>query len=157
MGREVRRDELRLICDQAKHDHKVVVSTNGCFDILHVGHLRILQRAREMGDLLIVGINSDKSVKRLKGFDRPINSELDRAELLAGLACVDYVCIFDEDTPVELLHVIQPNVHVKGGDYKPSELAETPVVESHGGRLVIVDLVPGKSTTSLVSKIRKDN
>ena len=156
MGREVTRDELGLICERARKQKKVVVSTNGCFDILHVGHLRILTQAREMGDLLVVGINSDDSVKRLKGKDRPINGESDRAEMLAGLACVDYVCVFEEDTPVELLKVIRPDVHVKGGDYKPAELAETPVVESQGGRMVIVDLVPGRSTTSVVAKIRYD-
>lgn len=155
MGRVVEREELAGICELARSEGRTIVTTNGCFDILHVGHVRILKQAREEGDILIVGINSDSSVKRLKGSERPINSEADRAEILASLNAVDYVTIFGEDTPVEFLTVVKPNIHVKGSDYKPSDLAETPVVESYGGRVQILSLVPNKSTTSVVEKIRK--
>lgn len=154
MGRLVERSELADLCKQARDEKRVIVTTNGCFDILHVGHVRILEQARALGDLLVVGLNSDNSVKRLKGESRPINNEKDRAEVLAALGCVDYVTIFDEDTPVEFLQAAKPNIHVKGSDYKPSDLAETPVVESNGGRVEILSLVPGKSTTELVEKIR---
>ncbi|MDZ4833575.1 MAG: D-glycero-beta-D-manno-heptose 1-phosphate adenylyltransferase [Candidatus Melainabacteria bacterium] len=154
MGTVVQRGELAALLQKARDQKRIVVTTNGCFDILHVGHVRILQQSRALGDLLVVGINGDDSVKRLKGPTRPINSSADRAELLAALACVDYVTVFDEDTPVEFLHEAKPDIHVKGSDYKPSDLAETPVVESYGGRVEILALVPGKSTTNLVEKIR---
>jgi rfaE bifunctional protein nucleotidyltransferase chain/domain len=138
---------------QAWHEAgETVVFTNGCFDILHVGHLKTLSRARSEGSKLVVGVNSDASVGRLKGPTRPINEEADRAELLAGLRCVDAVVIFTEDTPVELLEVIRPDVHVKGGDYRVEDLPEREVVEKHGGRIVIIGLVPGRSTTNLIKK-----
>ncbi len=126
-----------------------VAFTNGCFDLLHVGHLHTLERARSEADLLVVGVNSDHSVTRLKGPKRPLVHQDDRAELLAGLACVDYVTIFEQDTPVELLEQLRPDVHVKGGDYRPEDLPETPVVERHGGRVVIAPILPGRSTTRL--------
>lgn len=156
MGRLVNASELATI-SQAERDagHKVV-TTNGCFDILHIGHARILKQARELGHCLIVGLNSDGSVSRLKGPDRPINGESDRAELLAHLACVDYVYIFDEDTPVEFLKIVKPAIHVKGADYSAAQLAETPVVESFGGEVRLLSLVPHKSTTSLVDKIKSN-
>lgn len=156
MGRFVDRVELTEIRKAARDENRVVVTTNGCFDILHVGHVRILKQARELGDILIVGINSDDSVKRLKGPTRPINCAEDRAEVLAALSCVDYVTVFDEDTPVEFLKVAQPDIHVKGSDYKPSDLAETPVVESYGGRVEILALVPNKSTTRVVERIKSE-
>jgi rfaE bifunctional protein nucleotidyltransferase chain/domain len=138
---------------ELKLQGKKIVSTNGCFDILHVGHVRFLQAARALGDVLVVGLNSDPSVKRLKGPTRPVIGQADRAEILSALACVDYVCIFEEDTPVEFLKGVRPNVHAKGADYKPADLAETPVVESLGGQVNIIELVPGKSTTSIVRLI----
>ena len=131
--------------------------TNGCFDILHVGHLRYLEEASEQGDILFVGVNSDDSVKRLKGPTRPINNENDRAEMLAGLKPVDYVVIFSENTPVELISELKPSIHVKGGDYKKEELPETEVVERNGGEVRILSLVEGKSTTNIVNKISKNN
>jgi rfaE bifunctional protein nucleotidyltransferase chain/domain len=103
--------------------------------------------------VLIVGLNTDRSVRKLKGEKRPIQNESDRAEILSSLECVDYVCLFDEDTPVEFIKVLKPDFHAKGADYKPSDLAETPVVEAGGGQLKIIDLVPGKSTTSIVGKM----
>lgn len=153
-GKVAKRMELKALGESLRLSGKQVVTTNGCFDILHVGHVRILQQARMMGDVLVVAINSDESVRKLKGPQRPINSQEDRAEVLAALSCVDFVTIFGEDTPVEVLKEIKPDIHVKGADYKPENLAETPVVESFGGRVEILQLVPGKSTTNLVSKIQ---
>lgn len=129
-----------------------IVFTNGCFDILHVGHLQTLSRAKAEGDRLVVGLNSDASVKRLKGPTRPINPEDDRALLLAGLRCVDAVVIFTEDTPNEVLAQLKPDVHVKGGDYRAEDLPEAQIVQENGGRIVIIDLVPGRSTTGLIEK-----
>lgn len=154
MGRVVTRDELKRIAEEKKSSSQTIVTTNGCFDILHVGHVRILKKAKELGDVLVVGINSDASVKRLKGPQRPHNTQEDRAEILSSLECVDYVTVFGEDTPVEFLEVVKPNIHVKGSDYKPSDLAETPVVERGGGQVKIVELVPNKSTTGLIEKIK---
>lgn len=156
MNKIVGRENLSKLSHELKEHGKKVVSTNGCFDILHVGHVRILQQARALGDVLVVGINSDASVRRLgKGDDRPINSESDRAEVLAALACVDYVTVFGEDTPVEFLSYLKPDIHVKGSDYKPEDLEETPIVESFGGQVKILALVPGKSTTAIVQKISR--
>lgn len=133
---------------------ETVVFTNGCFDLLHVGHVQTLSRARAEGHRLVVGVNSDASVSRLKGPQRPINSELDRASLLAALRCVDAVVIFTEDTPVETLAVLRPDVHVKGGDYRVEDLPEAPVVQEYGGRIVLIDLVPGRSTTAMIERSR---
>ncbi len=133
---------------------ETVVFTNGCFDLLHVGHVQTLSRARAEGHRLVVGVNSDASVARLKGPQRPINSELDRAALLAALRCVDAVVIFHEDTPVETLAVLKPDVHVKGGDYRLEDLPEASVVQEYGGRIVLIDLVPGRSTTAMIERSR---
>jgi rfaE bifunctional protein nucleotidyltransferase chain/domain len=133
---------------------QTVVFTNGCFDILHVGHIKTLSRAKAEGDRLVVGLNSDTSVARLKGPDRPINPEMDRAVMLAALECVDAVTIFQEDTPVEVLGVLRPDVHVKGGDYKVEDLPEAATVQQHGGRIVLIDLVPNRSTTAIIEKSR---
>ena len=131
-----------------------VVFTNGVFDILHVGHVRYLQAARALGDALLVGINSDASVRRLKGPERPLNPEDERAEVVAALACVEGVCLFEEDTPHALIEAVRPHVHAKGGDYAdPDALPETPLVRSLGGEVVILPLVPGRSTTRLLERI----
>ncbi len=153
MNRILGREEAAALVESLKAQGKKVVFTNGCFDILHVGHLRYLEQAREQGDILVVGVNSDASVKRLKGPTRPINSELDRAEMLAGLKAVDYTVIFTEDTPVEIIEELKPSIHVKGGDYKKEDLPETEVVERNGGEVRILMLVDGKSTTNVVNKI----
>lgn len=135
-----------------------VVFTNGVFDILHRGHLAYLQVARAHGDALVVGVNSDASARRLgKGEGRPLNTAADRAYLLAGLECVDAVCVFEEDTPRDLIAALLPDVLVKGGDYAPSEVAGREEVEAAGGRVAIVPFVDGYSTTALVERIRKDN
>ena len=153
MGTVLKRQDLERTIEKLKASGQTIVSTNGCFDILHVGHVRFLNAAKAMGNILVVGVNTDASVRKLKGPSRPINSEDDRAEILTNLSCVDYVCLFPEDTPVEFLKYVRPHIHVKGGDYKTEDLAETPVVESFGGTMKIIDLVPGKSTTGIVSKI----
>ena len=137
-----------------KSQNKKVVFTNGCFDILHVGHLRYLNEAKKQGDVLIIGVNSDASVKRLKGESRPINNQFDRAEMLSGLKVVDYTVIFEEDTPEELIATLKPSIHVKGGDYKKEDLPETKIVESYGGEVRILSFVEGKSTTNIVKKIQ---
>ena len=137
------------------HDKKKIVFTNGCFDILHIGHIRYLEEASKLGDLLIVGLNSDASVKRLKGKERPINTERDRAELLSALSFVDYVIIFDQDTPLELIKMIQPDVLVKGGDYSNEYVVGTKEVEARGGKLVLLPFVDGKSTTNIINKIKQ--
>lgn len=147
------RNELASILEQSKDDGNVVVTTNGCFDVLHLGHLRYLQAARQLGDLLVVAVNSNSSVRQLKGENRPLVPEAERAEMLAGLACVDYVVIFPELTPIALLSELKPNIHVKGGNYKLEQLVETEVVEAHGGKVVVGLNVPGKSTTNLIQVI----
>lgn len=132
-----------------------LVFTNGVFDLLHRGHLDYLEEARKLGDRLVVGINSDASTRRLnKGPDRPLVGEEDRAALVAGLRCVDAVCLFDEDTPLELIVALRPDVLVKGGDYTPDQVVGRAEVEADGGSLVLVPLVEGSSTTALLRRIR---
>ena len=147
------RKELAKILQNLKSNSKGVVTTNGCFDVIHLGHLRYLQAARKLGDCLVVAINSDTSVRQLKGQNRPLVPEDERAEMLAGLACVDYVVIFPELTPVELLSELKPNIHVKGGDYKLEQLIEKDTVEANGGEVIVGLNVPGKSTTDLIEVI----
>ena len=147
------RKQLVEKLQQLKTQGKIVVTTNGCFDVLHLGHLRYLQAARRQGDLLVVAVNSDNSVRELKGENRPLIPDVERAEMLAGLACVDYVVIFPELTPVALLAELKPNIHVKGGDYKLEQLIEKDVVEKNGGKMVVGLNVPGKSTTNLIDVI----
>ena len=153
MGTVVRREDLERVADDLRKQGKRLVTTNGCFDLLHVGHVRILKAARALGDVLIVGLNDDASVRRLKGDGRPINNQDDRAEILTSLACVDFVTVFPEDTPVEFLALVKPAIHVKGADYKPGDLAETPVVERFGGEVKILELVPDRSTSSIVARL----
>ena len=147
------RSELTSRLQQARTDGDVVVTTNGCFDVLHLGHLRYLQAARQLGDLLVVAVNSDSSVRQLKGENRPLVPEAERAEMLAGLECVDYVVIFPELTPIDLLSELKPSIHVKGGDYKLEQLVERGVVEANGGKVIVGLNVPGKSTTNLIEVI----
>lgn len=153
--------EQKVISGKAVDDfrknnsEKRVVFTNGCFDIMHVGHMRYLQEAAKLGDVLVVGLNSDASVKRLKGPERPINSEQDRAEMMSALSFVDYVVIFEEDTPLELIKKIQPDVLVKGGDYSNEYVVGTNEVTARGGELVLIPFVEGKSTTNIIKKIQQ--
>ncbi len=132
-----------------------IVFTNGCFDIVHIGHLRYLERARKMGDRLVVGINSDASVRLLKGPPRPIQTQAERAELLAGFSCVDYVTVFNEQDPLRIISNIRPNVLVKGSDWGRNDIIGRDVVEAAGGVVRRVPLIKGHSTSRLVNKIRK--
>jgi D-beta-D-heptose 7-phosphate kinase/D-beta-D-heptose 1-phosphate adenosyltransferase len=132
-----------------------IVFTNGVFDLLHLGHIRYLQQARGLGDCLVVGINTDASVRKLKGPKRPLVPEMERARTLAALAAVDYVILFEEDTPEELIRLLKPNVHVKGGDYKPEDLPEAAAVREYGGEVEVLTFLPGHSTTNLIEEIVK--
>lgn len=143
---------LSSLCSELREQGKKVVFTNGCFDILHVGHVTYLQAAKLLGDVLIVGINSDDSVRRLKGPSRPINNEADRSTVVAAVRSVDYTVIFDEDTPLELITELRPNVITKGGDYTPDTIVGAEFVRKQGGDVVVIPLVAGKSTTSIVQK-----
>jgi rfaE bifunctional protein nucleotidyltransferase chain/domain len=147
------REELKQIIRKAQSEGKKVVTTNGCFDVLHVGHLRYLQSAKQLGDILIIAINSDDSVRAIKGDKRPLVPENERAELLAGLECVDYVMIFSELTPIEFLTELRPNIHVKGGDYTTDRVIERETVESIGAELRLLPGAEGKSTTNLIEII----
>jgi D-beta-D-heptose 7-phosphate kinase/D-beta-D-heptose 1-phosphate adenosyltransferase len=147
------RDKLAAIVQQAKKEMRKVVFTNGCFDILHKGHVTYLQQARSLGDILIVGVNSDQSVKRYKGDKRPINPVEDRMVVLSSLECVAYVTQFDEDTPIELIKLLQPDIYVKGGDWSRETLPETPYVEQYGGEVRLISFVDGRSTTNVIKKI----
>ena len=134
---------------------KSIVFTNGVFDLLHPGHLRYLQQARRLGDALIVGVNSDRSVRAIKGSDRPITPEAERAEILAALECVDGVVLFDEDTPQAVIAALQPDVLVKGADWAADAIVGRDIVEARGGRVVRISIEPGYSTSALVEKIRR--
>src|SRR5438046_2823584 len=147
--------ELDAFSNRLRESAKVVVFTNGVFDLLHPGHLRYLQQARALGDALIVGINSDRSVRAIKGAGRPITPEAERAEILAALTCVDAVVIFDEDTPHALIASIQPDVLVKGADWAADAIVGRDIVEARGGRVVRVAIETGYSTTAIVDKSRR--
>ena len=134
--------------------HGRVVFTNGVFDLLHPGHVDVIIGARAQGDCLVVGVNSDSSVKRLKGADRPVRSEGERVYVLAALAAVDAVTVFEEDTPLELIRMLQPDVIVKGGDYAPDTVVGAAEVRDRGGQVVIIPLTPGHSTTSTIERLR---
>jgi rfaE bifunctional protein nucleotidyltransferase chain/domain len=149
----ISRDEASARAASFRSEGRKVVFTNGVFDLLHPGHLHYLQDARALGDVLIVGLNSDASVRRNKGEGRPINPERERAELLAALACVDYVVIFDGDTPAEIVRAIQPDVLVKGDDW-PADHIGRDTVESRGGRVARIPVTGGYSTTKIVERIR---
>jgi rfaE bifunctional protein nucleotidyltransferase chain/domain len=153
-GAPISSDELaRRIARHRSAGHRIVF-TNGCFDVLHRGHVAYLKQARQAGDVLIVAINSDRSVRRLKGWTRPINNEIDRAAVLGELGCVDYVTVFDDDTPASLIQRLQPDIYVKGGDYTAEMLPETPVVRSYGGEVRMLGYVANHSTTETIARIR---
>ena len=155
MGEVLARPELKQRLEALKRDRKRVVFTNGCFDILHPGHIRMLEKARSLGDALVVGINSDPSVQEIKGSQRPLIPQDERAELLAALAAVDFVTVFDEATPRELIAEILPAVLVKGSDWDPDEIVGRAEVEAAGGEVVSISLEPGYSTTKLIERIRR--
>jgi rfaE bifunctional protein nucleotidyltransferase chain/domain len=142
-----------IAIERVRAEGGVVVATGGCFDLLHAGHVQTLQAARALGDCLVVCLNSDASVRRLKGADRPLVSQQDRASLLAALSCVDAVTIFDEDTPERVLEELRPDIWAKGGDYADSELPEAAVLERWGGRAVVLPFLDGRSTTKLIEQV----
>ena len=154
-GKIVSIDELREERARLRAEGKRLVLTNGCFDILHVGHVRYLARARELGDALLVAINSDRSVRELKGAGRPIMNEGERAEMLAALGAVDYVTIFDDISPRALIAEVLPDVLVKGGDYQLDEIHGREEVEAAGGQVLSLPFIEGASTTSIVERVRK--
>ncbi|GAA4785357.1 D-glycero-beta-D-manno-heptose-7-phosphate kinase [Actinomycetospora chlora] len=145
---------LAAVVDEQRVAGRRVVFTNGCFDVVHRGHVASLNQAKRLGDVLVVALNSDASVARLKGPERPLNPLADRAAVIGALSCVDHVTAFDDDTPAELLGLLRPDVYAKGGDYTPEMLRESATVQSYGGRVVILDYLPDRSTTSLVDRIR---
>jgi glycerol-3-phosphate cytidylyltransferase len=153
MLRAMRQDTLERIAKA--REGRVLVFTNGVFDVLHAGHVRLLTQARALGDVLVVGLNTDASARRLgKGPDRPVNGLEDRAAVVAALRPVDFVVEFDEDTPSSLIESLRPDIHVKGGDYRAEDLPESAVVESYGGRVVVLPLLEGLSTTATLRKMQ---
>ncbi|MBQ3443314.1 MAG: D-glycero-beta-D-manno-heptose 1-phosphate adenylyltransferase [Selenomonadaceae bacterium] len=147
------RKDAESFCEGLRQRGKQIVFTNGCFDILHAGHVRYLTTAKSFGDVLIVGLNTDESVRRLKGANRPINTQDDRAEVLLGLKAVDHVIFFGEQTAEALIAEVKPAVYVKGGDYTLETLPEAAIVQSYGGRVELINLVAGRSTTNIIGKI----
>jgi rfaE bifunctional protein nucleotidyltransferase chain/domain len=151
------REEAAIVSRQLREEGKRLVFTNGCFDLIHAGHVDYLARAQELGDALIVGVNDDDSVRRLKGANRPLMPLADRMQVLAALRSVDYVVAFAEDNPAELIAAVKPQVLVKGGDYTPDDVVGKSTVESYGGKVVIIPLLPGRSTTGLIGKIARED
>ena len=149
------RKELLRIVNDLKAKGKRIVFTNGCFDLLHIGHVRYLEEAKARGDVLVVGVNSDSSVRKLKGPKRPILPEEERAEILSGLGCVDYVTLFEERDPLKLITSLQPNVLAKGGDWTKEQIVGREVLERLGGKVVIISFVKGASTSTLIETILK--
>ena len=146
-------ESARILVKSWQSSGQKVVFTNGCYDILHPGHIHLLHQSRDMGDRLIVGLNTDTSIRRLKGNTRPIVAERDRAAIVSALGCVDMVVLFDEDTPLELIRAIKPDILVKGDDYRIDQVVGREAVESYGGRVCLVPLLQGYSTTQIAEKI----
>ncbi|MFH1287789.1 MAG: D-glycero-beta-D-manno-heptose 1-phosphate adenylyltransferase [bacterium] len=153
MGKVNSKNILKNILDREKKDDKIIVFTNGCFDILHRGHIRYLKKAKNHGDILVIGLNTDSSVKAIKGAGRPIIPGKDRAEILASLNMVDYVTVFSEKTPYNLIKFLKPNILVKGADYRVSEIVGADVVKENGGKIVRVRLEKGLGTSAIIKKI----
>ena len=151
-ARVIPRRDVRALCARLRSEGKRIVFTNGCFDLLHAGHAQYLRRAAALGDVLLVGLNSDASVRRLKGAGRPVQKASDRAYLLASLSCVSYVTIFPEDTPARLIGEVIPHVLVKGGDWKGKKIVGSDVVRAHGGAVKTIRFLPGRSTTSILAR-----
>ncbi len=156
MGKLVSQDEILNIVKDIHNQGKTVVTTNGCYDILHVGHVRYLQKTKNIADYSVIMLNSDSSVKKIKGENRPVNTELDRAEILCALSCVDYVVIFEEKSPCELLDKIKPDFHTKGADYTIETLPkeERDVIEKNNIKIRFIEFVQGKSTTNTIEKMK---
>ena len=155
--KSINRDQIAEVVRNIKAAGKTLVFTNGCFDIIHAGHVRYLAEARNLGDCLIVGLNSDRSVQELKGPTRPVNHQDDRAEVMGALAAVDYVVIFDERTAEGLISEIKPDIYVKGGDYCIEDIPEAKIVAATGGKTVLIPEVPGRSSSNIIKKISETN
>lgn len=155
MGQLLRRENVADFVKKLHQSGKTVVVTNGCFDILHVGHVRYLQKTKSFADYMIVLLNSDKSVHSIKGPTRPINNEQDRAEVLNALACVDYVVMFDEDSPASLIDEIKPDVYTKGADYTMETLPEADIMRKNNIKVEFIEFVAGKSTTNTINKMKE--
>lgn len=149
----IEKNELAVLLAKLSQQGKRIVFTNGCFDIIHAGHVEYLKQSKKLGDVLVIGLNSDDSVRRLKGESRPVNNQSDRAVVLSELKSVDYVCVFEEDTPLELIQTLKPHIITKGGDYTVSEVVGGEFVIANGGEVVIIELVPGKSTTAAIKRL----
>ena len=148
--------ELNQIIAELRSKNKKIVWTNGCFDILHIGHVYLLEKAKSFGDILIVGLNSDSSIKRLKGDLRPVIPQDERAKLLEAIQFIDYIIIFEDDTPCRLIKEFKPDIHVKGGDYSATDykrMPEAEIIHNYGGRVEIIPLIQSKSTSSIIQKI----
>lgn len=152
MPRVLNSSSLDTVLNQYRESNRKIVFTNGCFDLLHIGHINYLEEAKKLGDVLIVGVNTDASVKTLKGPSRPIQNENDRCEILAALKAVDHTILFSEDTPLNLIKKIRPHVLVKGGDWKPEQIVGSEFVLNSGGIVRSLNFVDGKSTTSIIEK-----
>ena len=153
MGQILKRENIREFIEKLQKSGKTIVVTNGCFDILHVGHVRYLQKTKSFADYSIVLLNSDKSVKAIKGESRPINTELNRAEILCALSCVDFVVLFDENSPADLIDEIKPDVYTKGADYTMETLPEADIMKKNNIRVEFITFVEGQSTTNIINKI----
>ncbi len=153
----VNRENIKKLCEIIRQSGKTVVATNGCFDILHIGHIKYLQKTKSFADFSVVLLNSDVSVKKIKGENRPINNENDRAGVLDALSCVDYVVLFDESSPKNLLDEIKPDVYTKGGDYTMETLPEADIMRKNNTRVEFITFVEGKSTTNTINKINNKN
>jgi D-beta-D-heptose 7-phosphate kinase/D-beta-D-heptose 1-phosphate adenosyltransferase len=153
-SRVLSQPDARRLVERLRAGGRRIVFTNGVYDLLHPGHVRYLQHARSLGDALIVGVNADASVRRIKGPGRPINPERERAEVIAALACVDAAVIFEEDTPAEIVRLVQPDILVKGADWPADQIVGRDTVEARGGRVVLADVEPGFSTTAIIERIR---
>jgi rfaE bifunctional protein nucleotidyltransferase chain/domain len=157
MGKIVKLQELIRLRKKARKDNKKVVFTNGCFDLLHRGHIEYLKKAKKLGDILIVGLNSDSSVRKIKGKGRPVQKQADRAMILTSLYFVDYVIIFGELTPLKLISALVPDILVKGGDWKVKDIVGKDIVESHGGKVLNIKMVKGKSTRNIIQTILRNS
>lgn len=153
----VNRDEIAEVVRNIKAAGQTLVFTNGCFDIIHAGHVRYLAEARKLGDCLIVGLNSDRSVRELKGPTRPVNQQEDRVEVMAALAAVDHVVVFDERTAEDLISEVKPDIYVKGGDYCIDDIPEAKIVAANGGKTVLIPEVVGRSSSNIIKKISETN
>ncbi len=151
----IERKDIAAFCEILRKGGQKIVFTNGCFDILHAGHVMYLEAAKAQGDVLVLGLNTDESVRRLKGPERPVNNELDRAKVVGALKAVDYVVFFGEQTAEAVISEVKPDVYVKGGDYTLETLPEAGIVQSYGGKVAFIDMLEGRSTTNIIKKIKR--